>query len=144
MTILVKSFESRITISTYRAPTIFRMAISFVRDVAVYTERPKSPIQATTMLSDEKRLMIFTSLGYPTYIIYPLTIAKLLGIIAIWYNKSGTLKEWAYAGFFFDFMLAMVAEIHADDGEYFSSVIATIALLTSYNISKKSIPKPIL
>ena len=83
----------------------------------------------------------FAALGYPTYIIYPLTIAKLLGLIAIWSNKSKTLKEWAYAGFFFDFILAMVAEIHADDGEYFSSLIATVALLTSYNAWTRSFEK---
>lgn len=83
----------------------------------------------------------FAALDYPTYIIYPLTIAKILGLIAIWSNKSKTFKEWAYAGFFFNFILAMLAEIHADDGEYFSSLIATIALLTSYNIWKRSFEK---
>ena len=35
----------------------------------------------------------FAELGYPTYIIYPLMIAKILGLIAIWLNKSKTLKE---------------------------------------------------
>jgi hypothetical protein len=85
----------------------------------------------------------FAALDYPRYLIYPLTIAKILGLIAIWHNKSRTLKEWAYAGFFFDFILAMVAEAHADDGEYFSSLLATIALLTSYNISKNKGAKPV-
>lgn len=73
----------------------------------------------------------FAALGYPTYIIYPLTIAKILGLIAIWYNKAKTLKEWAYAGFFFDFILAMLAEIHAVDGEYISPPIALTSLIIS-------------
>ncbi len=37
----------------------------------------------------------------------------ILGLIAIWSNKSATLKEWAYAGFFFNFVLAFLAEVHA-------------------------------
>lgn len=79
----------------------------------------------------------FAELGHPTYIIYPLTIAKILGLIAIWSNKSKTLKEWAYAGFFFVFILAMLAEIHADDGEYLSPPLAFILLLTSYIFGKR-------
>ena len=46
----------------------------------------------------------FIQLGYPSYIIYPLAILKILGIIAIITKKSKILKEWAYAGFFFDFV----------------------------------------
>ena len=49
---------------------------------------------------------MFTSFGYPTYIIYPLAGAKLLGLFAIWNPKFNVLKEWAYAGFFFDAVLA--------------------------------------
>jgi hypothetical protein len=32
----------------------------------------------------------FASLGYPTYLIYPLVVAKVLGLVAIWSNKSKT------------------------------------------------------
>ena len=79
----------------------------------------------------------FAALGYPTYLIYPLTIAKILGLIATWSNRSKTLKEWAYAGFFFDFVLAMLAELHAVDGEYISSPLALVFLLTSYIFGKR-------
>ena len=43
-----------------------------------------------------------SSLGYPTYIIPFLGIAKLLGIIAILIPGFAGIKEWAYAGLFFD------------------------------------------
>jgi len=79
----------------------------------------------------------FTKLGYPSYIIYPLAIAKILGLIAIWSNISKTLKEWAYAGFFFDFILALSAHINAGDGEYMPAIIALVLLLTSYFYSTK-------
>lgn len=35
----------------------------------------------------------FQSLNYPTYLTYPLAIAKILGLIAIWSKKSVVLKE---------------------------------------------------
>ena len=59
----------------------------------------------------------FGSLGFPTYIVYPLAIAKILGVIAILSRKSKFLKEWAYAGFFFDFVIALSAHWVANDGE---------------------------
>jgi len=79
----------------------------------------------------------FSKLGYPSYIIYPLAIAKILGLIAIWTKKSDTLKEWAYAGFFFDFILALAAHIHVNDGEFAPSIIAIILLIVSYSFEKK-------
>lgn len=74
----------------------------------------------------------FTQLGYPTYIIYPLAIAKILGLIAIWSNYSRTLKEWAYAGFLYDFTLALSAHINAGDGELAGPIIALALLAASY------------
>ena len=79
----------------------------------------------------------FSNLGYPTYIIYPLAIAKLLGIIAILSKKSPTLKEWAYAGFFFDFVLAVAAHISINDGEHLPAMVAILLLLVSYIFEKK-------
>ncbi len=79
----------------------------------------------------------FTTLGFPTYIIYPLAVAKILGLIAIWSRKSQMLKEWAYAGFFFDFVLAASAHISINDGAFMPAVVAIILLFTSYFSSKK-------
>ena len=80
----------------------------------------------------------FNKLGYPTYIIYPLAIAKILGLIAIWTKKSNTLKEWAYAGFFFDFVLALVAHLQVKDGEFAPALVAIFLLMVSYLFENKS------
>ncbi len=80
----------------------------------------------------------FTNLGFPTYIIYPLATAKLLGLVAIWTKKHATLTEWAYAGFFFNFVLATSAHVSANDGEYQAAVVAIILVLVSYIFSKKN------
>ncbi len=79
----------------------------------------------------------FLKLGFPTYIIYPLAIAKLLGLIAIWTNKIKALKEWAYAGFFFNIILAIAAHIMINDGEHMPAIVALVLLLVSYWYSKK-------
>jgi len=81
---------------------------------------------------------IFITLGYPIYIIYPLAIAKILGLLAIWIKKSRTLKEWAYAGFFFDFILAIGAHLNVNDGAFPFPLVALILLLTSYISEKKA------
>lgn len=41
-------------------------------------------------------------LGYPVYFIPFIGVAKLLGVVAILAPRFGRLKEWAYAGLFFD------------------------------------------
>lgn len=80
---------------------------------------------------------VFTRLGFPTYIIYPLAMAKLLGIIAILTNRSRTLKEWAYAGFFFNLLLALSAHLNAGDGQFAPALICLVLLTASYILDKK-------
>ena len=58
----------------------------------------------------------FEALNYPTYVVIPLAIAKVLGIMAIISNASKVLSEWAYAGFFFDVILATAAHYYAGHG----------------------------
>jgi len=79
----------------------------------------------------------FGMLGFPVFIIYPLAIAKLLGVVAILTNKSAILKQWAYAGFFFNFALAAAAHINIKDGEEMGAFIAMALLLVSYIMGRK-------
>ena len=73
----------------------------------------------------------FERYNYPTYLIYPLATIKILGIIAIVSNKSKILKEWAYAGFFFDMILALAAHLIAADGGYMFALVGLISLIIS-------------
>ena len=41
-------------------------------------------------------------MGYPVYFIQFLSVAKILGVIAILVPRFVRIKEWAYAGLFFD------------------------------------------
>jgi hypothetical protein len=80
----------------------------------------------------------FVNLGFPVYIIYPLAAAKVLGLIAILSRKSNFLKEWAYAGFFFDFVLALSAHWVVNDGEFVPAFAAIVLLIVSYRYDKKA------
>lgn len=82
----------------------------------------------------------FSGLGYPSYLVYPLATAKVLGLVAIWGNFSRSLKEWAYAGFFFDIVLAFTAHMVAKDGGELFSILAFIGLVISYTSGKKVRP----
>jgi hypothetical protein len=70
-------------------------------------------------------------MGYPAYIIYPLVVANILGLVAIWYRKFQTLQDWAYSGFLFNFLLAFGAALKADDTDLISPILALTALITS-------------
>ena len=88
-------------------------------------------------LKHETVSTMFTNFGYPTYIIYPYAVAKLLGVFALWNPKFIILKEWAYAGFFFAFVLAFFAHYMIGDGEQAGAVVALTLLITSYITYKK-------
>ena len=79
----------------------------------------------------------FQSLGFPTWLIYPLAIVKILGMIALLSKKSSFLKELAYAGFLFDAILALAAHLIASDGEFPAAVVAIIAITVSWVYDRK-------
>lgn len=59
--------------------------------------------------------LITTDLGFPQYIIPFLGLAKVLGSIGLLIPIPPRLKEWCYAGLFFDFTGALYAML-ADNG----------------------------
>lgn len=74
----------------------------------------------------------FVSLGFPTWIIYPLAILKILGAITVLTGFSNYLKELAYAGFFYDAIFAMAAHVMVQDGEFAPALVAILLTLTSW------------
>ncbi|HET6992682.1 MAG TPA: DoxX family protein, partial [Bacteroidia bacterium] len=59
--------------------------------------------------------IITTHLGYPSYLIVFLGVAKILGAIAIIIPGFPRIKEWAYAGFTFDLTGAVFSMIAVGD-----------------------------
>lgn len=80
----------------------------------------------------------FETLGYNGRIVLPLAIAKVLGVIAIISNRIKFLKEWAYAGFLFNLLLALESHIALNDGYVIGPIIALALLAGSYIFYRKA------
>jgi uncharacterized membrane protein YphA (DoxX/SURF4 family) len=65
---------------------------------------------------DEQVMATLAHLGYPAYFATILGIWKFLGAIAIVVPGFPLLKEWAYAGFFFDLTGGAASRAFAGDG----------------------------
>jgi len=65
------------------------------------------------MIKEAKDL--FVHLGYPMYLLPFVGVAKVLGVIAILVPGFNRLKEWAYAGLFFDITGALYSHICTGD-----------------------------
>jgi uncharacterized membrane protein YphA (DoxX/SURF4 family) len=59
---------------------------------------------------------IITGLGYPSYFLVIIGVWKILGALAILAPKMPLIKEWAYAGIFFDLTGAAASHVAKGDG----------------------------
>lgn len=69
-------------------------------------------------------------LGYPSYIIPALGLGKVLAILAILWPGLPRLKDWAYAGIFFNMVGAFVSHVAMRDPAWSLVVTLTIAGIT--------------
>jgi uncharacterized membrane protein YphA (DoxX/SURF4 family) len=75
----------------------------------------------------------FAHVGYPQQLRVILGIAKFLGAVALVVPGLPKLKEWAYAGFTFAWISAVVAHYLAKDGpKAFTPLILLVFLVFSY------------
>ncbi len=79
----------------------------------------------------------FESFNYPKYIVIPLAILKVFGVGMILWRKSTWLTEWAYAGFFFDLVLATAAHYFAGHGVVGFSLYGLLLIFSSYFLGKQ-------
>ena len=70
--------------------------------------------------------LIHDSLGYPIYFIQFISIAKLIGSIVILIPGLIRIKEWAYAGLFFDLAGAVYSGI-AVSGKFDPMMLTMLA-----------------
>jgi hypothetical protein len=93
------------------------------------------------VISTTDAVKFMNSLGYPNYIISFLGVAKVLGIIAILIPGNFRIKEWAYAGLFFDLAGATysVAAIGGFQASLLFMVLPIVFLFISYYLWHKKI-----
>jgi len=72
----------------------------------------------------------FAHLGYPAYFAILLGVWKVLGAIVLLLPGLPRLKEWAYAGIFFDVTAAVVSVIAVGDGVASASLPFAFVVLT--------------
>jgi hypothetical protein len=65
-------------------------------------------------------------LGYPAYIIPALGVGKVLAVLAILWPGLPRLKEWAYAGIFFNMAGAFVSHVASADAPW--SLVVTLVI----------------
>lgn len=81
-------------------------------------------------------------LGYPPYFGVVLTVFKVLGaLVLILPQISPRIKEWAYAGFAFDFIFATVSTIATDgvSALAFFPLVFLVLLVFSYRAYHKKL-----
>ena len=74
-------------------------------------------------------------LGYPDYFRVALNVAKVTGSLALIIPQvPARIKEWAYAGFTFDFIFATISLISVDgfNGTAFLPLVSFVVLMISY------------
>jgi DoxX-like family len=82
-------------------------------------------------------------LGYPEYFGTALALFKVVGaILLIVPQVSKRVKEWAYAGFAFDFLFASISHVAVDGfiGMSFFPLIVLAVLVVSYTYYHKLNP----
>lgn len=80
---------------------------------------------------------MFTHLGVPTAIIYPLAVVKIVGVLALVFVKHTTIKKLAYLGFALDLIFATIAHLNAGDEDFYGPIIPLILLTVSYVFYRK-------
>jgi hypothetical protein len=74
------------------------------------------------------------SLGYPTYILYIVGVWKILAVGALLWRRLPRLREWAYAGVFFEMSGAVASHVLAGDpfGKFAVPLAFTLLTLLSW------------
>jgi hypothetical protein len=85
------------------------------------------------LVRPERVTVMLHHLGYPEYFPAILGTAKLLGVVAFALPGTRRLKEWAYAGFTFDLLAALVSHLAVHDG--IADTAGVLALLLVLAVS---------
>lgn len=82
---------------------------------------------------------VMNHLGYPVYFLSIVGVAKLLGAAAILQTRFRAIKEWAYAGFAFNFIGAFASRAFMGDPtfEVIFPIIMLAVMFVPYYFWKK-------
>lgn len=85
--------------------------------------------------NEETKKMLHEGFGYPIYFIQFISVAKIIGSVAILIPGLKKIKEWAYAGLFFDLsgaVFSIIATAPSFDPKMLGMLIFIISGILSY------------
>ncbi|MFK7810898.1 MAG: DoxX family protein [Maribacter sp.] len=85
----------------------------------------------------EEAVLQFNELGYPEHLVGLLALAQVLGLFIIIRDKGKYLPEWAYTGFFINFICAFFAHFFSKHGNGAAAVFGMIILAALYMLNKR-------
>jgi uncharacterized membrane protein YphA (DoxX/SURF4 family) len=116
-----------------------------IRFVAFWTATILGPASfviggVLNLAQTEQVMATMNHLGYPAYFASLLGLWKLLGAIVIAIPGLPRLKEWAYAGFFFDLTAAAVSRAAVGDsaGDIVAPLVFLALVLASWALRPAS------
>ena len=82
----------------------------------------------------QEEVEMFNRIGYPSYFMTIIGVWKLLGVIAILAPRYPLLKEWAYAGFFFNMSGAVFSHLFSGSEplELFGPILLIVLTIISW------------
>lgn len=93
----------------------------------------------------ENIINALNTLGFPLWLIPSLGVAKFLGVVALWLPIIPKwLREWAYAGIFFNALLAFGAHIAINDFDIAPLIVLLLLISSRFLLFKQEtqIAKP--
>ncbi|MDX2161181.1 MAG: DoxX family protein [bacterium] len=93
-----------------------------------------------TLFDLEGSYASYARLGFPMWAIFFNAIAKILGVIAILHNRSRTLKDFAFAGFLYDLLLAFCAHIALGESDVLLAILGIILWVFAFIMDRKAFP----
>ena len=108
------------------------MTTGKIKSIAYWTTTILGPTSfviggVINLMPTEQAVATLQHLGYPSYFASILGLGKLLGAIAVVIPRFPRLKEWAYAGFFFNLTAAAVSR--AAVGDSAADIVAPLVFL---------------
>ncbi|MDX2007086.1 MAG: DoxX family protein [Meiothermus sp.] len=83
----------------------------------------------------------YTHLGFSSmWIVFFNGIGKVLGLLAIYQNKSRTLKDFAFAGFLFNLLLALSAHIAAWEADVVLPIVGLVLWAFAFTMYRRAYP----
>jgi len=95
---------------------------------------------ATMYFTQSTRIIAaYTAMGFPAWVMYFNGICKILGAgILLSPVGSKQIKDYAFAGYLYILVLALLAHVMVNDGQAIGSIIGLVLWVAAFGVKKTS------